>query len=83
MAQRLAELIGARIDAGVLPEIVHTKRWVGYGENSRCDACGERILPAQLEHELDFTERPSIRLHDLCARLYDAALRCRGSTPAD
>jgi hypothetical protein len=83
MVQQLAELIRDRIDAGVLPRIVHTRRWVGYGQSLRCDACGEPILRAQVEHEFEFDECPPIRLHAACARLYEAALQDQDCRPTD
>jgi hypothetical protein len=81
--KRIADLIRERIIAGVLPKIEHDKRWVGYGQGRPCHACDDVILPAQVEHELDFADRRTVRLHSGCAGLYEAALRRDGRKPSD
>ena len=83
--KRIADMIRERITAGVLPKIEHVKRWVGYGQNLRCQACDDMILPAQVEHELDFPypDGRTVRLHAGCAGLYESIFRRDGRKPSD
>jgi hypothetical protein len=50
----------------------------GYGRGQVCDGCGERILPAQTQYELDYNGQGFFRLHIGCAGLWDAECRRRG-----
>jgi hypothetical protein len=81
--KRIADMIRERIASGTLPATNHTKRWVGYGQNGSCQGCDDPILPAQVEHELEFKDGTSVCLHSGCAGLYEAALRRQGLKPSD
>jgi hypothetical protein len=66
------------MDAGVLPREDRIKRWAGFGSGRLCVVCDEIILPAQVEHELEFEDGRMIQMHLACAGLYEAERRRRG-----
>jgi hypothetical protein len=49
--------IRAKLADGLLPTDLPTTSWVG----KPCDGCGELIQSTELEHELVFDDRPSLR----------------------
>jgi hypothetical protein len=54
------------------------KIYAGYG-GAPCDACGDPILPAQVEYELNYPdEHRTFRLHLGCAGLWEAMRLQRG-----
>ena len=81
--RRIADRVRERIRDGILPRAQHDKRWVGHGRGDPCDACDQSILPAQIEHELDFADGRRFRFHIGCAGLYEAALLREGRKPSD
>jgi len=74
----LAETIREKLDAGRLPREDHIKLWARYGRNRPCAACESIILPAQVEHELEFADGRIVSMHNACAGLYEAERRRRG-----
>jgi hypothetical protein len=67
-----------KLDEGVLPWDEPRKIWIGYGQRRPCDACEQPILPAQVEHALDFSSDHKIQLHAGCAALYQVERTIRG-----
>jgi hypothetical protein len=74
----LADTIRSKLDAGLLPRDDHIKLWAGYGSGRSCVACEQTILPAQVEHELEFEDERLLQMHVGCAGLYAAERRRRG-----
>jgi hypothetical protein len=74
----LADTIRSKLDAGVLPREDHIKLWAGFGSGWPCVGCGRTILPAQVEHELEFADGRMMKMHIACAGLYEAERRRRG-----
>jgi hypothetical protein len=53
----LRDVIRRKLDDGALPtERPEHKVYAGYGSGAPCDACGDRILPAQVEYELNYPD---------------------------
>ena len=76
----LARVIRAKLDDRSLPREEHIKVYGSHGTQLPCDACGQPILPAQVQYEVEFEEKPSIRLHLGCFGLYEAERLRRGWT---
>jgi hypothetical protein len=74
----LADTIREKLDGGRLPREDHIKLWARYGRNRPCVACEQTILPAQVEHELEFADGRIVSMHIGCAGLYEAERRRRG-----
>jgi hypothetical protein len=74
----LAAIVREKLAAGRLPREDHIKLWAGYGRNRPCAACEQIILPAQVEHELEFEDGRIVSMHIACAGLYEAERRRRG-----
>ncbi len=55
--------IEAKLAAGLLPRHRPVKSWADFGTGNACDGCDESILATEVEHELDFAESPTLRLH--------------------
>jgi hypothetical protein len=73
------EVILRKVDAGALPMKVPAKMFVAYGSSAPCDACGNAILPAQVQYEWSYLDQPNIyRMHLACVVLWEAACRKRG-----
>jgi len=67
------EAIAAKLMSGLLPSAAPTKTWVGYATSDKaCDACGEQIPAGSVEHEVDFTDSPTLRLHSECFAAWQA-----------
>src|SRR5262245_15918943 len=58
-----ADLIRAKLDAGILPSKVVGRMYAGYGDGNRCDGCETSILRAQVEYEFDSPEGSTFRFH--------------------
>ena len=71
----LADTIREKLDGGRLPREDHIKLWARYGRNRPCVACEQTILPAQVEHELEFADGRIVFMHIGCADLYEAERR--------
>jgi hypothetical protein len=76
----LRDVIRRKLDDGALPtERPEHKIYAGYGSGAPCDACGDPILPAQVEYELNYPdEHRTFRLHLGCAGLWEAMRLQRG-----
>jgi hypothetical protein len=62
--------IEAKLAAGLLPRHRPVKSWAGFGTGNACDGCDESILATEVEHELDFAESPTLRLHATCEAIW-------------
>ena len=64
----LHRLARARIEDGRLPCAPPANLWGGQGTGGRCEVCGERIGPHEIEYEVQFaTVRPlTCLLHFRC-----------------
>jgi len=78
-----ADMIRAKLDAGILPTKIGGKMYAGYGRHAPCDGCETPILPAQVEYEFNSPEGTTVRFHLGCAGLWEAVLRQRGINPRD
>jgi hypothetical protein len=79
----LRNVIVRKLDDGVLPTKAPNKVYSGYESGATCDACGDTILRAQVEYELNYpAERRTLRLHLSCAGLWEAVRLTRGLDPA-
>jgi hypothetical protein len=76
---RLAEVIRAKINAGVLPREHPEKLFAGHGTDAICTACDGRILPGQVEWSIRDGDRVTHRFHIGCHGLWDAQLRKPGA----
>jgi hypothetical protein len=76
----LRDVIRRKLDDGTLPlERPEHKIYAGYGRGATCDACGDPILPAQVEYELNYPHQDrTLRLHLGCAGLWEALRLKRG-----
>jgi hypothetical protein len=74
----LADTIRKKLDAGRLPREDRMKLCAGYGRNRPGVACEQTILPAQVEHELEFADGWIVSMHLGGAGLYEAERRWRG-----
>ncbi|HEX3179462.1 MAG TPA: hypothetical protein VHZ49_22490 [Methylomirabilota bacterium] len=63
------EVIRQRILSGLLPRPRAVVVYAGYSAGRICDACGERIEPREMEHELAGPDRP-VFMHPECFRLW-------------
>jgi hypothetical protein len=43
-----------KLDDGTLPTKAPNKIYTGYGSGATCDACGDAILRAEVEYELNY-----------------------------
>jgi hypothetical protein len=75
-----ADIIRAKLNAGVLPVEQPTILWVGHGSGQTCAVCEQPIVKAQALYEAEYGYRPAIRCHADCYRLWRAAARERGSS---
>jgi hypothetical protein len=80
--ESLARIVRDKVDEGVLPVESPVTLWAGLGNGERCTACGQQILGSQVEFEPQYDERPGIRLHLGCHRLWEEERRRRGYLPA-
>lgn len=69
---RLADIVRDKLDTGSLPAIEPDKTWAGYGHGDPCSACDQPILAAQIEYELDYRGRPTLRMHAGCHGIWSA-----------
>ena len=46
--------------------------WAGFGSGRPCAAYDESILPAQVEHELQFADGHIVLMHLGCFNVYEA-----------
>jgi hypothetical protein len=53
--QRIRALARTVLQAGVMPRRDPDGTWGGKGIDVPCSMCGERIMPDQVEYELQFT----------------------------
>ena len=74
---KLIDLIRQKVDARELPKEKPDKVWSAHGTLVPCDACGARILPAQVEHSFTIGEQ-FFRFHVSCYGLWEAERRRRG-----
>jgi hypothetical protein len=61
--------IKTKLSAGRLPSIAPLKTWAGNGTGLSCDACDEPIPSSAFEHEWDFENGSTLRLHAGCAAI--------------
>ena len=67
--QSRIEVIRQRILSGALPRPTAVVVYAGYSAGRLCDACGERIEPREMEHEVPASPRP-VYMHPECFRLW-------------
>jgi len=67
-----------KLDSGALPVDAPAKMFAGYGKGLCCDGCETKILPVQVEYELELPDGRTFRLHLGCAGLWEADRRRRG-----
>jgi hypothetical protein len=73
----IAVIVG-KLDSGDLPITLPQKMYSGYGSNAPCDACGDTILPAQIEYEWGYPDQPRIfRMHLSCTGVWEGLRRER------
>lgn len=73
------EVILRKVDDGSLSMKVPPKMFIANGGNAPCDACGDAILPAQVQYEWTYLDQPDIyHMHLACVVLWEAACRKRG-----
>ena len=82
MAQRLAAMVQNKLDAGTLPREDAVKLWAGMGSGNACIVCDQPIDSTQAEYELEYDERPAIRLHAECHAAWEAARKPPAVMPA-
>lgn len=76
---RLIDFIRRKVDAGQLPKKKADKVWQTHGTLVPCDACGARVLPAQVEYSFTIDEK-FFRFHVGCYGLWEAERRRRGES---
>jgi hypothetical protein len=81
----------ARVRASIDAERLPAKAWIGYGSTQHCDGCGETILKAHLEYDVEILDESAVtpqtispisklfRLHAGCYGLWLGELIRRGS----
>jgi len=76
MAQDVSEIILAKISAGALPRPVDGSRksYVGKGTNRTCDGCDQPITQEDVEHEVDVADNCTLRFHQECFIVWQAAV---------
>jgi len=74
---RVAEMIRHKLDAGILPAEAAALVWSGHGTGQPCVVCDQPIVGAQTEYEAQYDDRPAIRFHFRCHRLWREELRRR------
>ena len=77
-AEKIADQIRDKLDAGVLPRVLPEKMWTGYGQGNTCDACDQPIQPGQIEYEFLQESGDVVRVHIGCLGMWLAELRRRG-----
>jgi methionyl-tRNA synthetase len=75
MAQDVSAVILAKIRAGALPAPSDRsiKPYAGKGTNKTCDGCGRTIRPDDIEHEVDLADNRTLRFHQQCFNVWQAA----------
>ncbi|HEY7521897.1 MAG TPA: hypothetical protein VIE36_26720 [Methylomirabilota bacterium] len=63
------EVIRQRILSGTLPRPRAVLVYAGYSRGRICDACGERIEPREMEHEVPGPDR-AVFMHAECFRFW-------------
>jgi hypothetical protein len=64
----LRERIRRAIVEGSLPVLDDNRSWAGRGSGKACHVCGERIRPAQVEHEVEVPE--PVVVHHACLAMW-------------
>jgi hypothetical protein len=73
----IAGILG-KFENGDLPINLPHKMYSGYGSSAPCDACGDTILPAQIEYEWGYPNQPRIfRMHLSCTGVWESLRRER------
>ena len=80
VSKSLAGIVRDSIDGGILPTAAPFILWTGFGTSRPCSVCGQPILPAQAEYDLQYEERAIIRFrfHLDCYGVWEAERRRRG-----
>ena len=75
MARDFADVILAKIKAGVLPPPVSRsgRSHIGKGTNTICDGCDAVITHEDVEHDVDVTGNRTLRFHIACFIVWLAA----------
>jgi hypothetical protein len=69
--------IRTKIAADLLPSEPPESTRAGFGQGEPCNACDAIIHPVQLEYELEYADRRTLRMHQGCHRIWQAQLRRR------
>src|SRR5262245_54970793 len=78
MDQSITEEVREKIDTGALPRWPAQAILSHMGRAETCDACSEKILPAEIEHELVMFDGTTLRMHVVCHGMWLAHLAWRG-----
>jgi len=54
------------VETGEVPCEEPGKTWAGRGNGTHCAACGEPIMPNEVEFEAELSSGATLRLHRLC-----------------
>jgi hypothetical protein len=79
VSSTLRATILRKFEAGDLPRKGLTKMSAGHGRGYRCVACDRTITPYDVEHEMNFGERVTYRMHRDCAALWQAECERRAA----
>jgi hypothetical protein len=77
----LAAAIRAKVAAGLLPKDRPPKMWVGPGAEKPCDGCDLPITKDHREYEFDSPAGRTMRFHQACLELWQAARANDNSAP--
>jgi hypothetical protein len=73
------DMILGKLDTGHLPRKGATKMYSGYGRGYRCAACDRTVTPYDVEHEMDFGDGTTYRMHRQCAEIWQAECERRAA----
>ena len=66
-------LIPDKLLSGLLPTVRPLTMWAGLGNGRLCDGCGRSITPTDVEYELEFADKQTLRLHKDCFVIWHQA----------
>lgn len=64
------EVIREKLLRRALPLTEPMKTWAGYSAGGVCDGCGERILPGEVEFELECANYQPLTYHARCVAIW-------------
>jgi hypothetical protein len=69
-SEKVAPIIRARLEAGLLPRSDPARHWAGPGLDKPCDACDGLIARDDFEWEIDFGADRTLRFHAGCLAVW-------------